>query len=290
VRGGRLLIGLCVAAGLGVAVGALLWAGDGDRDAQMSRGTASPADGRLYVLESRRAWVRPVSHGKWELSLVQPRVLWFADRPIRASGTIDAQRLAGVWRHAFAGDPPNGAIVAPDVPDGSQPTALIVSAPRVADSVVSFRIAADEGMRDASVAWLSRLTRGHADQTGGVAFFIDEGGEEINELHVEGPDGLVWNEEESQCAGYGSVVQGEAFSVYFETNNSGSCFFKPTYARFDVLDEKGAKVGTATFGGTPGDLWCTTELVCSTEVDPSRGSGFAEWFYTVDYKGDIGSP
>lgn len=221
---------------------------------QAGKGTEASAD--LYTLEAKSGWVRKVSPRKWELYLQTPRVVWFADRPGRASGPTTVAKLISAWPRLFYGTPPNGSLTAPDAPDGPRPTTLILRAPRVDQSgVMSFSVSADEGTSAATTEWFSRLTKIRATATGGVSLFIDDSSDEQTTWIVADTMtmNLVWRPDLSQCAGYGTNSVADPYGpsymyVTYETNASGWCFFRPTYARFDAY-VNGTREGTITFDG-----------------------------------------
>ena len=273
-------LGAVVCLALGVTVGGLIWAGDesgatptaSERapapvptpspliDAEGSREFTS-ANGDLYVLESKRGWVERVSDTAWDLSLHEPRVVWFADRPSRESGPLAAGELVSRWEELFAGVPPNGAIVAPDGPDGERPTALVVTNPKLDDGVVSFRISGDDDA-EAAAAWLSALEG--AGERSGVALFLDDSDLTLT-VYGNFVSSFKWRPDLSQCAAYGNSWETDApgvFGVAYTYKSSGSCFSDPTYARFDVYDLKDSRVGTVTFTGE-GD-GCSTSVAAIT--------------------------
>lgn len=237
------------------------------------------AASNLYAIEAKAGWARKVADRRWVLSLQHPRVIWFADRPMRAGGPTTAKRLAAAWPRLFYGSAPNGVIVAPGAPAGERPTALIISNPRLGSDVISFDITVDKGTTDAAARWLSSLTRARSGDNGGVALFIDDSDDTdvytIFPLVTPVPDSMavVWRPDLSQCAGYGTVKpDGDGFDLTFEVNNSGHCFAKPTYARFDVWSQ-GKRLGTVTIGnrgeGNGSFVSCS---VASLACDPRDGN------------------
>ena len=274
---------LLAAVGVGVGIGATIWSGKHSAAGRIAaaparrhvntptRATEATAD--LYSIEAASGWVTKVADNRWVLSLRQPRVTWFADRPARASGTTTPSRLAAAWPRLFFGSAPNGSIVAPDASDGERPTALVINKPHAQPGLMSFDISTDQGTSDAARTWMSSLTKARSAQNGGIAFFIDDSSDTQNaetepSTFPYGKDwGLVWRADLSQCAGYGTVTPrypyppgdhpiAEYVDVTYETNSSGSCFFKKTYARFDITSQ-GTKIGGITFDGSGDFLSCS---------------------------------
>src|SRR5690606_23489898 len=79
----------------------------------------------LYVIQAEAGWAERGPEGHWEITIENaPKTLWFNDRPARDSGEMDTAVFVHQWNKIFATSPPNGAIVAPDGPDGEHPTAF----------------------------------------------------------------------------------------------------------------------------------------------------------------------
>ena len=257
---------IIVSIAVGLGAGALIWArDDGLRPPLSDRSVApkkiessfpsgTPETGNLFVVESSRGWVTDAGDG-WTVHLEPRRVLWFADRPRRASGTLAIRELIHRWPRIFYGSPPNAALVAPNGPEGERPTALVVRVPTVEGGIVSFPVTRDKGMSDAATSWLESLTRQRSGRTG-LALFIDDSGTPTHS-YVQAPPGttLNWRPDLSQCAGYGQSSALEDLNtrdyminlyVAFDVNSSGSCSFQRTWGRFDIL-RNGNRLGTVTF-------------------------------------------
>jgi len=68
---------------------------------------------RLFVLSASSGEVQKVQgHYLLKLDEVDPRVLWFTDRPIRHAGFVPTKRFIAAWDQSFGGgDSPNAAMV-----------------------------------------------------------------------------------------------------------------------------------------------------------------------------------
>lgn len=165
-----LLITAVVAAAAGIGTGAALWRTSGP-PASQPQGLAS----KLYVLDAASGSAVKTGDTTWRLDLTSTTVLWFQDRPHRASGIQTVASLVGQWPKLFAGSAPNAAVVAPGGPRGHQPTAVRVTEPVYSAStgVASFTLRPDPSETNADAGWIRGLTAGTAAANGRVILFVD---------------------------------------------------------------------------------------------------------------------
>lgn len=184
-----LVIVALVAFTTGAAAGALGWA-------SASLPDAPDAPGVLLVVDGASGWSEPAGEERWRIHLTEPRVLWFEDRPGRASGAIAVRALVEGWNDAFAGSPPYAALTV-SVGDGADsPAAIQLTDPQLeADGSVSFSAGLDAGTTARTAAWISGLDRATAEERGRMALFIDDALDDddfgIGSCSTTGPGGGV---------------------------------------------------------------------------------------------------
>lgn len=233
----------------------------------------------LYVLDGARGWATRTGKA-WTLTLSgADRVLWFADRPDRASGVMTAADLAKAWNGEFGEDPPNGAVVAPDAA-GENPVAIVLGAPTWDDDAgtISFGVTPDGEKADSDTAWLEQLTESSAAERGHVSLFVDSSNytDTFNVLAGGGGEVFTPNPGASTCATPGALTAtGGATggsprrAVYQGTvliNNTGGCYWEDSEAVWDVTTdgEDNGNFRLSSGGGSLSLDGCTEET-CTTD-------------------------
>jgi hypothetical protein len=259
------IAGTLLALGIGVGAGPLIWPGESRAmtptvRAQAPRESVHMQTSKLFVVDGMSAWAKVDGKGEWTINLSGAnKVLWFADRPARASGNITAASLAATWKSLFQAAPPSGAILAPDGPRGHRPTAirLLRATYDGARDILTFELKSDRGQSATDTAWLSKLTKAGAAKNGRVVIFVD-GSDYMEQFLVAAPNPtyiFTPNVNASTCGhpwdlpptnGGGSRIPGT--TPYFGTtdiDDSGDCFGEPSKLVWDVTT-------WATWPGTPG--------------------------------------
>ena len=207
------------------------------------------------------------------LSGVRDRVTRFTDRPARKAQTVDVRDFLARWDARFAVAPPN-AVLSYRSPAERAPRELVLElrnprydraartmtydARRIPET--TDRIPGTKHPRRPVVQPLPRTF-------GAAALFIDDSsGDEVdvivNDVSAQnnGQDEagvrLAWRADLSQCAGYGTSDWRGGLQVYasYDSFSDGHCFFKPTYARFNIMvvqpDGSLSNQGTITFSSS----------------------------------------
>lgn len=246
LRRGRPLAALLalLAVGAGIGIGAAVWAG-GSAAAQPPHFRVKTDVSKLFALEADAATATRKGD-IWRLALRSPRsVLWFADRPVRASGSLSAAVLTGQWPTLFAGGSPYGAVVAPDgALAGSHPTAVQISAPAYdpVTRTLVLTLRPDRGESAADAAWLTRLS----PAAGRVVVFVD-GSNFTLALTVLGPPNATFTPDTtaSSCATPGAVTDtgttdpgtgAEIYSTTLGVTSSGMCDVESSVGQWDNSD------------------------------------------------------
>jgi hypothetical protein len=245
--------GTLLALGIGVGAGALIWSGGESRamtptaQGQAPRESVHMQTSKLFVVDGTSAWAKVDGKGEWTINFSGAnKVLWFADRPARASGNITAASLAAAWKSLFQAAPPSGAILAPDGPRGHRPTAIRLLRPTYdgASDILTFELKSDRGQSAADTAWLSKLTKAGAAKNGRVVIFVD-GSDYTVDFTLTVPDSsyIFTPDVNGTTCGHpyalsfnGSVDQtGTAqYTGSADIHSSGDCYWEPTTVMWDV--------------------------------------------------------
>jgi hypothetical protein len=177
-----LAIGVVLALGAAGVVGALIWSKAID--------SSSPQASSLFVVDAAAGWTEQTGAERWRLHLVNPRVLWFSDRPARGSGMIPAGSLVDGWGDAFGASPPYAAIT---VSTGAEsPAAVQLTQPELAaDGTISFTLTPDAGLTAEDADWITSMSETTAQERGRLSLFIDDGDDGVGECSTTGPGGGI---------------------------------------------------------------------------------------------------
>ena len=131
------------------------------------------ASGDLFVQTARSGSLVADAEGRLILALddVDPRVVYFGDRPARTAGTLSNEIMVEA---AFSGESdPNAALLIEDEgPTGVIP--LELSAPTIGDGTISYAVSLLEALPD-TFAYYDVLATESPVEFGEVALFIDTG-------------------------------------------------------------------------------------------------------------------
>jgi hypothetical protein len=247
--------GTLLAVGIGVGAGALIWAGGESRATtptarvQAPRKSVHMQTSKLFVVDGTSAWAKVDGKGEWTINFSGAnKVLWFADRPARASGNITAASLAATWKSLFQAAPPSGAILAPDGPQGHRPTAIRLLRPTYdgASDILTFELKSDRGQSATDSAWLNKLTKTGAAKNGRVVIFVD-GSDYTDQFLLSVPNTTYTftpNVNATTCGhpyalsfdeGFLSPVSGTVQYIgSTDIHDSGDCFWEPSTLVWDV--------------------------------------------------------
>ncbi len=148
-----------------------------------------PVASNLFVVDAVSGSAAELSTGEWRLDLRGATVLWFADRPARASGFESISSFVSSWPSTFTGPTPNAAVLAPAGQLGDHPSAVSLRAASFDEptGVASFTIKLNPGQSAADSAWLSQLTLPRAAANGRVVLFVDNGSGALPQPSNPGP-------------------------------------------------------------------------------------------------------
>lgn len=205
----------------------------------------------------------------------------FADRPARDAQAVDVRDFLTRWRQRFATSPPN-AVLSFRVAGEATPRTIVLelSRPRYDAAARTATYAARRIVERADALPGARHPRQPVVEPtprafAGASLFIDDS-DDTETATVQDVHGsswrLVWRADLSQCAGYGeATTSGSIVFVSYDSFDSGSCFFRRTYARFDAFDAAyGVKYGTITFDGDGNLESCTRPLVCAPATETNN--------------------
>ena len=139
--------GLAVA-GMGVAIAA-----SPANVATAAKTTAKTKMSLLSVLLAESGDIRRTTRGGYTLTLshVDPRVLWFSDRPYRRAGFVSINKFIANWKKAFKTSPPNAAMVhvgmSAKAGDRVEPMAMELMNPNLRNDSLSFNVKVLKGDR-----------------------------------------------------------------------------------------------------------------------------------------------
>lgn len=172
-RRGRIIALVLLAALAGVAAG--IGVGAAPWSTNSTPAAVTTAAHTLFVLDASSAIATNRAPRTWTISLHNTDALWFQDRPGRRSGTLSVSQLVEEWPRLFKGSAPNGAVLAPDGPEGHHPTAVALTRPSYDASTrtATFTITLDQGQSPDRSAWLADLTQSTAAANGRVVVFVD---------------------------------------------------------------------------------------------------------------------
>jgi hypothetical protein len=272
----------CIGGGIGI--GAALWSGGSA--AAAPHGTPRlakprPQTSKLFVVDAKSAWATSDSKGHWSLRMSGLNtVLWFADRPVHASGNLTARSLVASWSHLFVGGPPNGAIVAPTGPTGHRPTAIVLSHPTFdpKTEIATFALRSDTGQKASDAAWLKGLTKARSAANGRIVLFVD-GSDYTDTFSLDGNPGDVFTADpgSSTCGtpyaitdtgGESTDNSGSTVELYFgsaQISNTGGCFFQPTVVVWQVTQD-GNSMPAMKLNSVLGTLGCIAYCEMNNET------------------------
>jgi hypothetical protein len=157
----------------------------------------------LFVLSARSGLIQHRKNGYFlALNSVDPRILWFMDRPARHAGFTYTNAFLRSWPELFATSAPNASITDTNMLSNNfqeAPMAVTLSNPRVINGVLVFRITA---------------LQGSAIQTGSLQFpslFIDNSG------HINAAVGVT-----ASATGAGIIGAGVALRRLKNANPRGA--------------------------------------------------------------------
>jgi hypothetical protein len=236
-------------------------------------GAAHPTrPSNLFVVDAPDAWASARSDGAYDVSLRDARVLWFQDRPDRESGTISPKALFASWEKLFAGDPPNGSIVAEH--QTSTPPAVEFAEARFdeATNTLTFRVSADEGQAASGLEFLGGLADVSAATNGRLSLFVDDAGLQTIAGCPMLPAGQMtcpyWNVPPGTDLSQANLQYAEFYGSNFtDVNLSGAYLWSSDFraSNFTGANLSGASVTSANFTGSnftgtnfDQTLWCQT--------------------------------
>jgi hypothetical protein len=290
------LAGAVVGMGVGLGIGAGVWSGTSAAENvyrltpphQAGPLSKSPKTsdvvrgGKLYVVDGKSGYTTAGPNGTWNVTFEQAdSVLWFADRPARASGSMTARQLASNWKTLFLGSPPNGAMLAPSGPSGHHPTAGQITNPHYSSASNSFSVTLtpDKGETSADAAWLGKLTRSTAARNGRLILFLDPSDYTVSFYVISTTDAPIQfntDNADSQCAVAGSITDTgqktwghEMYLGSAEIIDTGSCYFEKSEAYWNVqyiggggLSGGGTLEVPFQLNSTAGSFDCATGAYC----------------------------
>jgi Pentapeptide repeats (8 copies) len=245
--------------------------GAAGRPASVQSDGQKKAPSSLLVVETTDSWATPAEGNTYDLHLRGADVLWFQDRPGRDSGRLSEAQLGEMWPQLFAGDPPNGSVVA-GVRSGEPPAVVItdVSYDRATDTLTA-RLRLDEGQPSDALDALAQLDAATASTNGRTTLFVDD-------IYLETIGGCVLNEGgDAQCDGWqvppGTNLSGGMNLEYSSfvaadfqgIDLSGSYVYQDNFqyanlagANLSGADVSGANFTNANLTGVnwTGTLWC----------------------------------
>jgi hypothetical protein len=141
--------------------------------AAMAQDETGTASGDLFVQTSRSGSLSADDGGQLTLTLaaIDPRVIYFSERPARAAGTVTNEVMIDA---VFSGETdPNAALLIEDEgPNGVVP--LELSAPILGDGNITYVVSLLEALPD-TFAYYELLAADSAIKFGEAALFIDSG-------------------------------------------------------------------------------------------------------------------